>query len=221
MPGNELAKVRDRISERYPSEDYKDQLYRVGALINNVSFTCNTRQLFDAYNGKIDTYMMNYHFLAKYDAAVHASDLLPTFCNDDTPVSELLQHCLHIPSPRADVIGRYMRKTFAPDYQSYFKSHAIHGNPNDGAKGFAKKTKWQPSTTRADDNHDHVRNVMQPRYPGIVGNPFQIADLDPNNIATSCGFWNEVAAEIMKAVEPLMPEPLLMIQDSEKSSPEL
>ena len=28
--------------------------------------------------------------------AVHASDLLPTFCNDDLHVSELLQLCLYI-----------------------------------------------------------------------------------------------------------------------------
>ena len=221
MPGNEMSKVRDQINKRYPSGKYKDQLYRVGELIRDASFTCNTRQLFDAYKGKINTWMMNYHFLANFDAAVHASDLLPTFCNNDTPVSKLLQDCLHIPAGKANLIGPYMRKIFSPNYLSYLKSHAIHGNPNDGAKGLAKKTKWQPSTTRPDDNHDHVRDVMQPRYPDIFGNAFEVVDKDPNNTATSCGFWNDVAAEIMAVVGPHKPESLLTVQDAENSSPEL
>ena len=221
MPGIELAKVRDQITKAYPSEDYRDQLYRVGALINNASFTCNTRQLFDAYNGKIPTYMMNYHFLGKYDAAVHASDLLPTFCNNDINVADLLKNCAKIPAWKAVTIGPYMKGTFAPNYQSYLKSHAICGDPNKRAIGWAQQTIWRPSKTSEDDNHDHVRDVMQPRFPGIGENPFDIVDKDPNNTATSCGFWNDVAVEIMKVVGSHKPESLLTIQDAEKSSPEL
>ena len=165
--------------------------------------------------------MMNYYFLGDFDGAVHASDLLPTFCNNDTPVSELLQNCLNV-RQRAVEVGQYMKGTFAPNYQSYLKSHAIYGNPNEGAKGRAKEIPWQPSITYKDDNHDHVRNVLQPHFPTrLGGNPFEITDKDPNNTATSCEFWNEVAPEVMMVVGSHQPEPLLTIQDDEESSPEL
>jgi len=59
MPGSKLAKVRDHINATYASDRFNDQLTRVGTLIRDVAFTCNTRQLFDAYNGKIKIWMMN------------------------------------------------------------------------------------------------------------------------------------------------------------------
>ena len=222
MPGTQLANVREQIENQYPSEAYRDQVYRVAALINNSSFTCNTRQLFDAYNGKIPTYMMNYHFLGNYDAAKHASDLLPTFCNNDINVANLLENCANIPAVKAEVIGLYMKKVFAPDYQSYLKSHAIHGDPNTAAIGMAGQVQWNVATTGSDDNHDHVRNVMQPQYvTDSTLNPFQIVGTDPNNTATWCGFWNDIAKEIMGTVSSHKLEPLLTIQDAGKSSPEL
>ena len=62
---------------------------------------------------------------------------------------------------------------------------------------------------------------MQPRYSDNFGNPFEIVDKDPINTATSCGFWNDVAAEVMAVVGPYKPESLLTAQDAEKFSPEL
>lgn len=222
MRGPQLANVRGQIEKQYPSEDYSDQVYRVAALINNSSFTCNTRQLFDAYNGKIPTYMMNYHFLGNLDAAVHASDLLPTFCNNDTNVANLLINCAKIPWPIADLVGPYMKTTFAPGYQSYLKSHAIHGDPNTGAIGMAAQSPWNVATTSPDDNRDHIRNVMQPQYEANSSvNPFQIASMDLTNTATFCGFWNDIASDIMQIVETHTPESLLTIQDPGKPSPEL
>ena len=222
MPGNEFARVRDQINARYASKNFDNQLNRVGTLIRDASFTCNTRQLFDAYNGKISTWMMNYHFLAKYGAAIHASDLLPTFCNDNLNVADLLHKCANISELKALAIGPYIRKTFAPDYQSYLKSHAIYNDPNTGAIAGAKKVHWPLATTSAADNHDHVMNVMQPYYPDfpVTNPPFKILAQDPNNTATSCGFWNDIATQIMDIVGETQKELSLTIQNDE-SLPEL
>jgi len=65
-------------------------------------------------------------------------------------------------------------------------------------------------------------NVMQPFYPDDKWTqaPFKIAAQDPNNTATSCEFWNDMAAERMKVVGESHHEPSLTIQDAE-SLPEL
>ena len=201
MPGDSLAQVRSQINTTYASANFNNQLNRIGILIRDAVFTCNTRQLFDAYNAKIPTYMMNYHFLAKYDAAVHASDLLPTFCNNDIDVATLLHECANIPEYKALIVGPYMRTTFAPAYQSYLKSFAIHGDPNKSAIKGAAKVKWTPATTSAADKYDHVGNVMQPYFPFDIAfdPPFEILAQDPNNTATACRFWNGIANEVMKA----------------------
>ena len=71
-----------------------------------------------------------------------------------------------------------------------------------------------------DDAHYNVRDVMQPHIPSNVsGTLFNVFDRDPNCIATSRGFWNEVAAEFMMAVGPHKPESLLTVQDAKNSSP--
>lgn len=219
MPGNDFASIRDEINTTYASTKFNNQLNRVGILIRDAAFTCNTRQLFDAYSSKIPTWMMNYHFLAAYDAAVHASDLLPTFCNDDLNVAKLLSNCANVPWVEAKIIGPYIRKTFAHEYQSFLKSHAIYGDPNKGAQGGAKKVEWPVATTSSADNHDHVMNVMQPYYP-TTGPPFQILGQDPNNTATSCEFWNHIAGEIMDIVGKHQQESSLVVQDVE-SLPEV
>jgi hypothetical protein len=164
--------------------------------------------------------MKNYDFLAEYDAAVHASDLLPTFCNNDLNVADLLSNCAHVPVADARIIGPYIRKIFAPEYQSYLKSHAIYGDPNKGAQGGAKKVNWPVATTGTADIYTHVMNVMQPYYPGLIGSPFQILGQDPNNTATSCEFWNHIASEIIDIVGKHQQESSLVIQDVE-SLPEV
>jgi len=208
--------VRDHINATYASDRLNDQLTRVGTLIRDVAFTCNTRQLFDAYNGKIKIWMMNYNFLAKYGAAVHASDLLPTFCNKYLDLADLLKTCGSVPASLANRLGPYVKNNLAPAYQSYLKSHAIHDDPNTGAKGGAAKVNWTTATTSGDDDHDHARNIMQPYLPLLWWKPpFAMAPQDPINTASSCKFWNAIAAQIMEIVGGDQDEPRLTIQGAD------
>ena len=219
MPGDDLAEIRGRISSQYPSASYSDQIARVGTLIRDSCFTCNTRQLFDAYQGKIRTWMINYHFLDKYNASVHASDLLPTFCNDEIDVAKLLTNCVNVPEAAALIIGPYMRKSFAPEYQSYFKSHAIHDDPMVSAIGLAKKVNWTVATTSPDDGYNGVKNVLQPYYPIVpfIEAPFQMVD-DNINTAESCNFWNDIAMAVMNVTGNKRDDATLKVQDVDSLS---
>jgi len=101
----------------------------------------------------------------------------------------------------------------APAYQSYLKSHAIHDDPNTGAKGGAAKVNWTTATTSGDDGHDHVRNIMQPYLPLLWWKPpFAMAPQDPTNTASSCNFLNDIAAQIMEIVGEVQTEPRLTTQ---------
>lgn len=157
MPGDELANVRDQINKTYPSELFNDnQKERAALLIRDSSFTCDTRQLFDVYHDK--SWMMNYNFLGNMNLAVHASDLLPTFCNKDTDVKGRLI-CAGRTPIEAGLAAKYIN-TFSQAYLSYLKSHAIHGDPNIGAIGQAKNVSWTTPTTSEDGIY--AQNVMQP-----------------------------------------------------------
>ncbi|MCJ1372575.1 hypothetical protein MMC20_003800 [Loxospora ochrophaea] len=179
MPGDALAGVRDEITQAYPSKRFKDnQTERVATLIRDAAFTCNTRQLFDAYHRQIPTWMMNYKFAG--NNAVHASDLLPTFCNKDLSVAELLENCVGLSKMAAMNVGPYIKSTFSPQYLSYLKSHAIYNDPNTGAIGWARKVTWHKATTSGkEDNRNYVMDVMEPYLPSLafrkIRAPFQIA----------------------------------------------
>ena len=96
MPQEQLSGVRNAIREQYDcrSPPYNNNYnFCVSMLIRDSAFTCNTRQLYDAYQGK--AYMMQYSFPqgpAKWlPAATHASDLVPTFANSNTDLFALLK----------------------------------------------------------------------------------------------------------------------------------
>jgi len=162
--------------------------------------------------------MMNYNFLAKYGAAVHASDLLPTFCNKDLDLAGLLKTCGSVPASLANQVEPYVKNNLALAYQSYLKSHAIHDDPNTGAKGGAAKVNWTTATTSGDDGHDHVRNIMQLYLPLLWWKPpFAMAPQDTINTASSCNFWNDIAAQIMEIVGEDQNEPRLTTQGTDDS----
>lgn len=223
MPGADLEELRIRVIHQYPfpkSGTENQNLSVVARLIRDSSFTCNTRQLFDAYKNKTNVYMMNYHFLhdlhllnQNINLAIHASDLLPTFFNQDVDVVGILEKCHSIPRRLAKLAAGFVN-IFAPAYQSYLKSHAITGDPNTYSRFPADSVKWPPATTDPSDKHDKVKKVMEP----ILGiPPFRIAPEDPINTASICDFWNKIAADIMKTIDTQENETsLLTVQGSER-----
>ncbi|MCJ1400586.1 hypothetical protein MMC11_003792 [Xylographa trunciseda] len=215
MPGNTLATLRADIAAHYPVTAYKnDQISRTGAVIQDSTFVCNTRQLFNAYS-QINTpvYMMNYHFLANEGKAVHASDLLPTFYNKDMDVAALL---CNWPAWIVNSIIKPNIAAYARSYASYLTSYTIFGNPNEGASGGAAKVHWPPATTSADGNY--VQNVLEPYWAGeIPGKPwFRLATQDTINTKDVCGYWDKVAQQIMSAPGVASPvADLLTVQERE------
>ena len=212
MPQSSLAPLRAKIANQYPLSNYKgDQIARVGAVIQDSTFVCNTRQLFDAYSSRSrsssSVYMMNYHFLAKYNLAVHGSDLIPTFFTETMDFRALLCNFTF-----SGVVKDSMTK-FASSYQSYLTSHALYGNPNNGTTGGAKKVRWQPAKTSTDGNF--VQKILEPYLPLIPAlEPwFRLAGQDELNTRQICSFWTEVASEIMEAEHISQSGNLLTVQD--------
>ncbi|MCJ1387651.1 hypothetical protein MMC18_000494 [Xylographa bjoerkii] len=214
MPGDTLAPLRANIAARYPVSAYQnDQINRTGAVIQDSTFVCNTRQLFDAYS-KIRTpvYMMNYYFLAHYGKAVHASDLLPTFYNKDMDVAALL---CKWPAWLVDNIIKPNIAHYARSYISYLTSYAIFGNPNDGASRGAHRVKWPAASTSTDGNF--VQNVLEPYLPDdtVLDPWFRIVNVDTINTRDVCGYWNDVALKIMNSPGVASPANPLAVQDQE------
>ena len=202
MPQPDLESIKTDIDNRYNSgRFYGNQLRRAAILIRDSTFTCNTRQLFDAYRGQsnITTYMLSYGFLNIVGAAVHASDLVPTFVNQDTDVPALIANCDQniLKQFGAKLVGGYIHDTLAPEYQSKLISHAIYGDPNNISAPGSQKVQWKPARTHSVDMGNQLWDVLKVEdLPS--GNPFSSG---PDNINTAdiCGFWDDVAQEIMAA----------------------
>jgi carboxylesterase type B len=135
LPKPQLVPIRAAVKRQYPAQGppYNgDQRARAGALIRDSTFTCNTRQLYEAYKDRpIDLYMMQYDFLASENYALHASDLLPTFWNVQMDTAKLFEDLLHLSPLRAKPAAfAFDHSGYAPAYQSTFTSHAVFGDPN-------------------------------------------------------------------------------------------
>ena len=159
-------------------------------MIRDAIFTCNTRQLFDAYSGK--AYMMQYSFPAPNKSpALHASDLVPTFINSDTHVIEWL-HSQGLPWLNASAAATVL-VGFRPPYQKYFASYAAFGDPNKSPD--PNHINWPLASL---DAAGDVTGVLEAHYaPGRhFLHPFFGTITDQQNTADSCDFWTKIANEI-------------------------
>ncbi|KAL8686109.1 MAG: hypothetical protein Q9218_007341 [Villophora microphyllina] len=202
IPEPSLGWARQAIISQYPSSAYgNDQQQRLNAVIRDASFTCNTRQLFDAYS-TINTpaYMLRYSVDLTYLGfvilkAIHGSDLASTFWNAEVDFAQFLMDLAHklgktLPETVAKNVAKFFAG-FAPIYQSYLVSHALTGDPNKGNK--VAPAPWPTATSTPDGTK--VGNVMQaqsstPRFHTIV---------DDINTSNSCNFWKDLAAKINPA----------------------
>jgi carboxylesterase type B len=188
MPEPELAPARDAIQKQYPAQGppYNgDPRKRVGALIRDSTFTCNTRQLYDAYKGRsVGVYMMQYDLLESIGQAVHASDLVPTFWNSEMNTTKLFYDFLKLPKWKAEMAAAFFDTSEFPQrYQSYFTSHAITGNPNTYRR--SGTVAWQ----NASDNGNEIVNAMQTALLPF----FNGKSKDTINTKKTCDFWKNIA----------------------------
>lgn len=190
FPQHKLTELRHAVLNQYPADGppyWGNARNRTEAIIRDLSFTCNTRLLYDAYHQKAKTYMMQYDVGKDYGLALHGTDLLPLFLNPAFNIVAFLQDRLKLSRERAISLG-WMLKTLSPRYQSYFVSHAIHGDPNTG------RVWGTPEWELAINDSNRIHQVME-----VIGNPLQYFHpdfTDDINTNDACDIWKKAARNI-------------------------
>lgn len=193
FPQPELSGLKDAVLKQYPADGYPywaNARNRTGAIIRDMSFTCNTRLLYDAYHSKAPTYMMEYDVLSKIGLALHGTDLLPLFFY---PKFDMVYFLTHLPPPpkitEAQAIAMAaLLKIIGPRYQAYFTSHAIYGDPNKGKKPIT------PEWKTAINDSNNVKQVMK-----VTAGPLKFFHPDFTDIINTneaCDFWKAAARNI-------------------------
>ncbi|KAI5460510.1 carboxylesterase family protein [Mariannaea sp. PMI_226] len=179
LPGDSRDPQRDKIKKQYCGGFWPDYKACTAKMIRDASFTCNTRDLFEAYASK--SYMMEYSFPTE-GFAYHATDLIALFANSRDEVKTMLAKTLGNVTAGiyADVLNFNVRK----NYQQYFASFAISGNPNTLQPTLPRH--WSIAT-----GGEVLSNVM--KVTGVFSNETR----DDQNTKTSCDFWIGIAKEIL------------------------
>ncbi|KAF6802845.1 carboxylesterase family protein [Colletotrichum sojae] len=189
LPGDKLSGIRDQIREQYDCESHYDGNFTncLKEVIQDSSFTCNTRDLFEAYPDR--SYMMEYAFPSD-SLAYHASDLVPLFANNVDQVLGLLSKVM-----RSKILAKLYAKVLeglvATKYKAYFASFALTGDPN--AMDQNPRLFWPV----ADGGKDELSDVLRVSRPGLIRPAFRLTSDDQNTIKT-CEFWNGIARQIME-----------------------
>ncbi|KAL0930590.1 carboxylesterase family protein [Colletotrichum truncatum] len=192
LPGEKLSHVRDQIRQQYDCEaDYHgNYTICLREVIQDSSFTCNTRDLFDSYSTR--SYMMEYAYPLRI-LAYHASDLIPLFSNNIQQVLDLLSKILKN-SFFAKVYAKVLEGLIASRYKAYFASFALTGDPNNLRS--TARVFWPV----ADGSQDQLSDVMEVRSPGLIHSAFHLTS-DDQNSRMKCQFWNGIAQQIIASNE--------------------
>ena len=187
FPGDKMQKIRDSIEARYPSAGppfHRDQQARVRKLMQDSTFVCNSRQLYDAYKGK--TYVMQYNF----PPALHGSDLLASSYQQGLDIATLVKSYIDNVGDEFIDLLKDIIVAFARPYQRYFAAHALSGDPNELNRH--SSTTWQI----AEDDGGMIVNALKAGLISTYKDPFFSVGYDRESSAENCGFWNEIAQEI-------------------------
>ena len=188
FPGQKLRTARAAVDLEYPSLSFPDQATRAAKVIEDASFVCNPYYLARAYNGK--TYALDYDVFSSYNLAVHASDLLPAFYNPGWSFMDTLNSCYpNLTWYQKDYIEDFFPK-FSKNYQAYFASHAVYGNPNTAA---TKDVTWPPSV--ADSNS--FQSVMRANTDHYFWGHWVVDDNDAIISPQKCNFWSTIAKMVV------------------------
>ncbi|EEU39938.1 uncharacterized protein NECHADRAFT_79670 [Fusarium vanettenii 77-13-4] len=129
LPGESYGPLRKKIADQYNCvKDYGgDYNLCLRHVIRDASFTCNTRDLLDAYPKQ--AYAMNYGF-PNDDLAYHATDLVPLFANLDIrgQIFVMFWRVFKYPLKEANHWALQLRSIVIPTYLRYFSSFARYGN---------------------------------------------------------------------------------------------
>ena len=196
LPGDDYSKQRKSISSQkmYWGDDARA---RAKLIVRDSIFTCNTRFVYDAFSENGTVYMLNYGYMKDWPwhAALHASDLLPTFWSYDTDLDAIVKVLRKLkpdlpPFVTDGFIKEFLRLTMTPfayRYRHYLVSHAISGNPNQ------PQVKDSPCWAPGKKTDDTLGNVMETKLaPYKRGGDFNVAATDSMNTESTCQFWRNM-----------------------------
>lgn len=195
LPDSALEPEREAIRQRYnctqaPFNGNYEACIRV--VIQDGFFTCNTRNLFDAY--PTSSYMLSYGFPVQV-YAYHASDLIPLFMNSPAEAEALLMK-LNVSHSLAKVYSEALNQTISPIYQNYLASFAVFRDPNANVGGLSPPsglTTWPI----ADGSGNALSSVLQVR--AAFGEDPYVLISDYQNTKDTCDFWTAIARDIVSA----------------------
>ena len=198
MPQETLSSQRTAIATQYPASKSDSAFDRTKAVIQDSSFTCNTRQLFDAYHSSRPTYMMQYAVGRARNLSIHGTDLLPTFWNVDVNVAawiETVAAAANVTISHGDAkiaAGVFaFPGLLAAKFQKYLVSHAVYGNPNIAPGHTVSWPAATPTSTAGATLVDKVLNVQPQKF-------LKFFNLISDTITSDevCDFWKSMAAEV-------------------------
>lgn len=193
-----MAQLRQDIESQYPSSAYGgNQVARVKEVIQDSVFTCNTRQMYDAYHNHTHVYMFVYD-LGDFSPhgtnyAVHASDLVSLYFTADWRLAAYLREKQNMSWIEADLIVEDVNRE-ASIYQAYWAAHALTGDPNGASNLHTRLTVWPEAT----DNVTNVQNALLLSRLGFFYNN----TTDTVNTAAACSYW-EMAAHMIENMRTL------------------
>lgn len=183
-----MQTIREAIEKQYPSRGYPfwdNQQDRLRKVLQDSTFVCNTRQLYEAYKGK--TYALQYNF----PPATHGSDLLASSWHQGVDVADLIKSFKEDMSDAIVQILQAIIIPFASTYQRYFAAHALNGDPNGLNAGF-HPVKWELSR----DDEGVIENALKAALISQGLNPFFSLGGDRESSTTNCEFWTDIARQI-------------------------
>ncbi|KAJ8131261.1 hypothetical protein O1611_g2365 [Lasiodiplodia mahajangana] len=186
LPGPNMEIYRIAISKQYNcTADFDGDFHRcLSIIIRDSTFTCNTRNLFEAYPNS--SYMMQYAFPWD-DLAVHASDLIPLFTNNRQQVAAIIESITGS-TENGSAYSELLGDKIPSMYKNYFASLSLYGNPNVGPS--QPEVSWPVANGSA----DKLSDVMRVSWD-LFGHNFQLIT-DDQNANSTCSFWTELAKNL-------------------------
>lgn len=187
LPGEALEPQRALIREEYDCQVRFNGSFAdcVGAIIEHLVFTCNTRYLADAFLDK--TYAMQYGFPAN-STALHGVDLIPLFTSTFEEAKAFLIE-LGFNEWLAEQYAELLIKTVAPVYPKFFASFGISGDPNTLLES-------PPLTWSHVDGSDDILSGVVTVQGGDSTDDAFIHASDERNTRSICSFWQRIAGSI-------------------------
>lgn len=201
MPGESLAPQRKLISDQYvcTSPPYSGGYRKcIAAIIQNASFTCNTRDLYSGYPDK--SHMMRYGF--PFDLWVyHAADLVALFSNNKAEAAGLL---LKYKIPGGNTTAKLYANLLvgskvAQAYKTFFASFVISGGDPNTLKMPTDNGGNPPKWSIANGDGDELKNVLTVQVPS--GQPGFVLGPDNQKAKKTRAFWTRIVGEVEAAAE--------------------